>query len=216
MKILPPNRRGRLRLLALLGVLLGVGYFCNAQVLVYYLGYSPREGDIVFQSLPSGDLVKAIEGITHSPFSHCGVVLRENGHWVVMEAIGNVHATPLLFWMIRGRSAGIAAYRLDDRYAGLLPAFKQNLAKFSGLPYDYNYSMSDTEIYCSELPYKAFLQASGEEMGKLEKLGDLDWKPFEGFIRSVQGNLLPLDRLMITPCSLSHARQLHEVYRRGI
>ena len=57
-----------------------------------------------------------------------------------------------------------------------------------------------------------FDKASGEKMGKLEKLGDLDWKPFESFIKSEQHGALPLDRTMITPASLARAPQLHEVY----
>jgi Permuted papain-like amidase enzyme, YaeF/YiiX, C92 family len=216
MKFLPPTRAARIRLGILLIVLAGAAYFSNAQVLLYYLGYTPREGDIVFQSLPRSDLVDAIEGITHSPYSHCGVVVREGNNWVVMESIGDVHSTPLFRWMQRGRGAGIAVYRFDSKYESLLPAFKKNLHTYAGRPYDYDYSMSDSEIYCSELPFKAFRSASGEEMGKLEKLGDLDWKPFESFIKSIQGNLLPLDRVMITPSSLSRAPQIHEIYRQGI
>jgi hypothetical protein len=65
------------------------------------------------------------------------------------------------------------------------------------------------------LVYLAFDKASGEKMGTLEKLGDLDWKPYEHFIQSEQGGRLPLDRVMITPASLAHAPQLHEVYRTG-
>ena len=40
--------------------------------------YQPREGDIIFQSLPKMDLVLAIEGCTESKFSHCGVVIKDN------------------------------------------------------------------------------------------------------------------------------------------
>lgn len=216
MKLFPVTLAARIRFVVFVCLLIGVCCYSNAQALYYRLMYSPREGDIVFQSLPHGELVDAIEGVTHSPYSHCGVVLLKDGQWIVVEAIVTVHETPLIRWMQRGRKAGIAVYRLDPKYNAMIPEFKKHLVSYEGLPYDYDYEMSDKAIYCSELVYKAFQKATGEEMGHLEKLGDLDWKPFEGFIRSVQGDKLPLDRPMITPVSVSKAKQIKVVYRGGI
>jgi hypothetical protein len=224
---LPSHRAGRLRLFALLFVFALLAWFNRAQcaflinrapVLYYYFRYSPREGDVVFQSLPhDGDLVDAIEGITHSPYSHCGVVLRnDRNQWVVVESIFNVHETPLFLWMLRGRGGDFTACRLDAKYFPLIPEFKKDLLSYLGHPYDYNYDMTNGQaVYCSDLVYLAFAQASGEKMGRLEKLGDLDWKPYEHFIEAEQGGKLPLDRVMITPASLAQAPQLHEVYRAG-
>lgn len=201
--------------MSLLAILVVVAYFSQAQVIAYRLGYAPQEGDIIFQSLPHADLVEAIEGITHSPYSHCGVVLKEKGEWIVFESIGHVHGTPLMLWMQRGRGAAIAVYRLKPEFQKYLPEFRKQLLAYEGYNYDYDYKIADNEIYCSELPYQAYLKTTGQPLGKLEKLGDLDWKPYEVFIRSVQGNKLPLDREMITPKSLAEAPQLQEVYRRG-
>jgi hypothetical protein len=216
MKILPSSIAGRVRLSLLVVLFLVAAYFSNIQVLYYYLTYSPREGDIVFQALPHCELADAIEGVTHSPFSHCGVVIREGNGWVVIESISNVHMTPLLRWMQRGRSAGVAVFRLDPKYDHLIPDFKKNLKSYLGLPYNYDYTLSDEQMYCSGLVYKAFLKTTGDHIGTLQKLGELDWKPFESFIKSIQGNSLPLDRVMITPVSLSRAPQLHEIFRKGI
>jgi len=184
-------------------------------VLYSYCRYSPQEGDIIFQSLPHGDLVDAIEGITRSPFSHCGVVLRnEKNQWVVFESIYNVHETPLFLWELRGRGGNFAAYRLDSKYTSLVPIFKKDLLSYAGRPYDFAYDMTKEEsVYCSDVVYLAFEKASGEKMGTLEKLRDLEWKPYEQFIESEQEGKLPLDRVMITPASLARASQLHEVYR---
>jgi len=223
---LPVTRSGQLRLLALIFVFALLGYFNRAQcsflisrapALVYYFRYSPQEGDVVFQSLPHGDLVDAIEGITHSPYSHCGVVLRnDKNQWVVIESIFSVHETPLLLWEFRGRGADFTAYRLDPKYSPLIPDFKKQLLSYLGRPYDFDYDMTnDQAVYCSDLVYLTFDKTSGEKMGKLEKLGDLDWKPFEPFIKSEQQGALPLNRIMITPASLARAPQLHEVYRTG-
>lgn len=216
MKCLPSTRLERIRLAVFVCLLLGVGYVFNVQLLLWRMSYSPQEGDVIFQSLPHGELVDAIEGATHSPYSHCGVVLRRGGEWVVVEAIVDVHETPLFHWQLRGRNAGFAVYRLGDRYQTAIPEFKRRLMEYRGLPYDYDYAMSDRAIYCSELVYKAFQKTTGEELGKLEKLGDLDWKPFEEFIKNCQGQKIPLDREMITPVSLSNAKQLQLVIRKGI
>ena len=50
--------------------------------------YAPREGDAVFQSLAGSPLKELIEGATESKFSHCGMVVRRDGRWVVIEAVG--------------------------------------------------------------------------------------------------------------------------------
>jgi len=151
MKFFPSTLAARIRLAAFVVILIGVCYTFKAQVFLYRLAYSPREGDIVFQSLPHEELVDAIEGVTHSPYSHCGVVLRRDNKWIVVEAIMDVHETPLLQWMQRGRKAGVAVYRLTPKYTTIIPEFKKHLISYEGLPYDYDYEMSDKAIYCSEL-----------------------------------------------------------------
>ncbi len=52
--------------------------------------YAVQEGDILFQPLPHGALVDAIEGVSLSIYSHCGIVERKNGAGFVLEAIGDV------------------------------------------------------------------------------------------------------------------------------
>ncbi len=45
----------------------------------------------------------------------------------------------------------------------------------------------------------------------MERLGELNWQPHEAFIRSIEG-YVPKDREMITPQSLSEAKELAHVY----
>jgi hypothetical protein len=222
--LVPANRWGQVRLALLLLVFAVLAFVYRDQswfllsrgpALWNYACYSPREGDVVFQSLPHGDLVDAIEGVTHSPLSHCGVVLRDDtGKWVVIESIGNVHETPLFQWIFRGRGGRFEAYRLDDKDAASVPAFKKALLGYSGFSYDFDYDMSHSTncVYCSDLVFLAFKQASSESMGTLQRLGDLDWKGHRDFIRTEANGKLPLDRVMITPASLAQASQLHRVY----
>jgi len=216
MRLFPKTVAGRVRLGILLLCLVAAGVYSKVQVLPYYLFYSPKEGDIIFQSLPHGDLVEAIEGATHSPYSHCGVVLQRDGQWVVAEAIISVRETPLLRWMQRGREAGVAVYRLKPEFQSNIPEFKTQTLSYLDRPYDYDFEMSDKAIYCSELIYKAFQKTTGETLGQTQKLGELDWKPFEQTIRDFQAGGLPLERVMITPEALSKADQFQLVYRIGI
>ena len=63
----------------------------------------------------------AIEGVTKSPYSHCGVVGQKDGQWVVYEAIGKVRITSLKEFLFRGRGGGFVVYRLRDEHREHVP-----------------------------------------------------------------------------------------------
>lgn len=174
--------------------------------------YHFQEGDLLFQSLFRVPLVDAIEGSTGSPFSHCGIVHQRPDGWVVIEAIGPVKETPLENWIFQARDRTFTAYRLNAGLQARIPAIISEAKTFLGRPYDVNYDLDDQKIYCSELIYKACLQATGEKLGQLEKLGNLNWKPYETLIKAIEKGPVPIDRLMITPRHLSEAPQLTKVY----
>ncbi len=179
-----------------------------------YLAYEPAEGDVIFQSLPRGKLVDAIEGATHSPWSHCGIVARdEQGRWIVYEALNGVEATPLRQFLWRSRDDRYAIYRWQDRYQSQMPAVLKQVRSHLGKPYDIRYRMENDEIYCSELIYQAFRDATGEEPGKLVALGELDWGPYRQLIEHLEGGAAPLERLMITPRDLAAATQLSRIHQ---
>jgi hypothetical protein len=208
MKILPKGKWAVVRISICFLILF---YFFGLPI-VYSSLYEPEEGDVLFQSLSrSSDLIRAIEGVTQSDYSHCGVVIHIDGKWYVNEALGTVNSTQLKEWIKRGRGSKIDIYRLRKEHQNHIPAFIQSLDKYQDLPYDIRYRMDDDFIYCSELVYKAWKDATGEELGKLEKLGDLNWRPYEETIVKYEGDDPPLDRWMITPVSLSKATQLEKI-----
>jgi hypothetical protein len=180
------------------------------------VGYEPREGDILFQSLPRNPLIDAIEGATASSFSHCGILHWSGSRWVVIEAIGPVRETPLAAWIAQARNQQFTAFRLKPRYRTKIPAFVQAAQSYRGLPYDIHYDFDDNAIYCSELIFKAFRRAAKEDLGKIQKLGELQWQPHVEVIKQIEGGNLPLERKMITPRSLSEAQQLERIYSNDV
>ena len=181
--------------------------------------YGPQAGDFVFQSLPHNPLIDAIEGSSGSPFSHCGIVKERDGvkrrgdPWVVIEAIGPVKETPLTAWIAQGRDSAFVAFRLRPPLADKIPAIIAAAGNYGGRPYDIHYDMDDGKIYCSELLYKAVRDATGRKLGKMRKLGELNWQPYEKVIRGIENGGLPLDREMITPRDFSEAPELRQVFR---
>ena len=199
----------------IVAVLVALGIFCITGCGADSAsGYKPQEGDVVFQSLPHNPLIDAIEGATDSPFSHCGILHRTKDGWVVIEAIGPVKETALAAWIMQGREKKYTAYRLREKYRSKVPAFIQAAQGYEGRPYDIHYDMDDEAIYCSELIYKSFRTVTGEEMGHLQMLGQLNWMPYSAVIQQIEGGKLPLERKMITPRALSEAPQLEKVFEQ--
>jgi hypothetical protein len=178
--------------------------------------YEPKHGDVVFQALGKSPLIEMIEGCTRSEYSHCGIVALKDGKWMVIEAIGPVREIPLSEWIHQGRKDGFAAYRLTLPHRGKADEFVKAAYTYLGRPYDIHYELDDKKIYCSELVFKAFRSATGEKLGRLAKLKELDWKPYENLIRELEGGAPPLEREIITPANLAAATQLERVYTRDI
>jgi hypothetical protein len=200
-----PLRQVRLMRRVLLGflvVLLGAGCVPKSSLSVK-TEYQPQNGDFLFQSLPHNPLIDAIEGSTGSPYSHCGIVVNRNGVWMVIEAIGPVKETFLLRWIGQGRDGATKVNRVIEA-----------AERYKGRPYDLRYDMDDTKIYCSELLWKATRDATGIELGKLQRLGDLNWQPHEQVIRQLENGQLPLDRQMITPRAVAEDARLKQVFRQ--
>ena len=210
--LLPQSRGAWIRCAAIGAIFLAVCGYRNVFSLWQLAVYHPADGDVIFQSLPHGELVDAIEGVTRSNWSHCGVVVYEHHCWLVAEAIGHVRKTWLPLWLIRGRGGHFAVYRPTKPLPARDEALHVALDHYLGRPYDYHYAPGDDEIYCSELVFDAYRDAFGVTLGASQSLGDLNWRPFERLIRSMEGGKLPLERPMITPVELTHSLFLIRVY----
>jgi hypothetical protein len=208
---MPGSRAARWRLLILLGILFGTGFKARLDRVALAMAYGPREGDIVFQSLPHGPLVDAIEGVTRSEWSHCGVLMRHEGRWMVAEALGEVRWTPWVEWVVRGRGSRVDVYRKDGLGEAEIGGLRREIAGMLGRPYDFSYAPGPEEIYCSELVHRAFAGAMDLELAPWDRLGDLNWRPHEQFIREMEAGPPPLNRMMITPVALTRSPHLRRV-----
>lgn len=182
-----------------------------------YRNYEPQDGDVIFQSLPFSRLVNAIEGATRSPYSHCGIVAKENDRWVVHEAFGAVGSTPLHTYLKRGRNQAFAVYRWRPEFQQHVPQVLAEVRKYRGRPYDERYRLDDdaAAIYCSELIYLAYRTAANESLGELVTLGELKWRPYIDLIERLERAPPPLNREIITPRNLAEAKQLQPAYAYG-
>lgn len=207
----PYSRARRFAWTAVLAAVLVPALWHFASPLRAWRQYQPMEGDVLFQSLPRQEIVNAIEGATGSPWSHCGIVARENGGWVVYEAIEDVHKTPLDEFYRRGREGRFAAFRLKEKHRAQVPAVLEKARAYLGRPYDVRYRWDDEAIYCSELIFKAYRDATGESLGKRVKLGELKWRPYQQIIERLEGGPVPVDREMITPRDLAKAEQFERI-----
>ena len=174
--------------------------------------YEPHDGDVIFQSFPLNPLTATIESVTQSGLSHCGIVHRKGSQWIVLEAVGPVKETPLAEWTSRGRNGRYAAFRLKPEYQPQIPEFLKAAYAYSGRHYDIHYQFGDDAIYCSELVYNSFKSATGEDLGRVQKLGELNWRPNVEFIKGIENGTVPLDRRMITPIAVARASQLDLVF----
>ena len=182
-----------------------------------------RDGDLVFQSSHSAQST-AILAVTHSLYTHMGIVAHRGAELVVIEAAGPVRETPLKDWIRHGRFGRYAVYRRDlsiDQVAKIVTAARA----LEGRPYDLFFSFDNRAIYCSELPYLAF-RAAGLDIGRVQRVGDL---PIGGRGKTLidrrsrsdpdcrgldagQCYARIMEQKLVTPVSIARDRSFRQIY----
>lgn len=178
-----------------------------------------RDGDIIFQTTPS-EQSQAIQIVTHSPYSHVGIIFMREGKPYVYEAISKVQYTPLAQWIARDKQQHFVVKRLHNAQQVLTPnaikKLKTQAMIFKAKPYDLTFEWSDSRIYCSELVWKIYERALGIKVGKLQKLGDFDLShPLVQYqLKQRYGNKVPLKNTVISPANMFASEQLTLVVQR--
>jgi hypothetical protein len=129
-----------------------------------------KDGDLIFikSQTSQAALLKISTG---SDWSHVGMVFKRGRGFDVIEAVGPVKWTTLYSFLRASRNL---------QYAVLRPSFGFDatiLRKFAerqlGKDYDLIFGWDDQRWYCSELVWKAYFYTTGEALGALERIKDL-------------------------------------------
>lgn len=172
-----------------------------------------QTGDIIFQTSKSYQS-KAIQLATHSKYSHVGILYRENGILYVYEAIQPVKMTVLTEWIKQGKNEHYVIKRLKNAAKILTPnvilKLKKAGEKYINKDYDIYFEWSDEKIYCSELVWKIYKEATGIEIGKLEKLANFDFSNqiVQQEMKERYGTHIPLDEKVISPEAIFRSKKL--------
>lgn len=175
-----------------------------------------RNGDIIFQTSLSNQS-KAIQLATNSQYSHCGIILIENGQYFVLEAVQPVKKTALNKWIARGEKGYFVVKRLINADEILTPEILMKMKvegeRFLGRNYDLTFEWSDERIYCSELIWKIYQRATGLEIGKLEKLSDFDLtnEAVKSKMKERYDEQIPSNETVISPAAIFESELLKTV-----
>lgn len=175
-----------------------------------------KSGDIIFQTSVSGQS-KAIQLATHSKYSHCGIVYKNGENYFVYEAIEPVCLTPLDDWIARGSGGHFVIKRLKNADEVLTPLVLSKMKtvgdRFKGKHYDLYFEWTDDKIYCSELIWKVYKEATGLELGKLEKLKNFDLSSVavKEKMKARYGNNIPMNETVISPESVYNSELLRTI-----
>lgn len=167
-----------------------------------------ESGDIIFQTSQSPQC-EAVRIATNSKFSHCGIIYNLNGKWFVFEAVQPVKLTPLDEWITHGKDNKYVVKRLKNAKTVLTPEILQKMENYSqqfdGKQYDAYFEWTDTKIYCSELVWKIYKNATGIELSKLRELKDFNLNDarVQKILKERYGNAIPLEEKVVAPSDLA-------------
>lgn len=143
---------------------------------LYAAGSCPlKDGDLVFIKSQS-EQSKLLKLTTGSEWTHVGMAYKnENGpggpHWDIIEAVQPVKWTTLYSFVRRSKDLAFEVRRASFEFD---PSVVKSYAIDKlGKDYDLIFAWDQERWYCTELVWKAYKKASREELGTLEKIGDL-------------------------------------------
>ena len=178
--------------------------YINSDNVLSDINSSIKNGDLIFQTSVSSQS-KAIQLATKSKYSHCGIIYQNGKDFYVFEAIQPVKLTLLSTWINRGKDGKYVIKRLKNGDKLLTPPVISKMKnvgeRFKGKNYDLTFEWSDDKIYCSELIWKIYKEATGLEIGRLQKLKDFDLTNpvVKTKMRERYGNNIPLNEPVISP-----------------
>ncbi len=122
-----------------------------------------REGYVLFQMSKSSQSI-FIQYATGYIWSHCGIVGYKGGEPYVLEASNVVKLTPLNEFTHRRHFGIVYKCRYIDK------PIKNKYKKYLGIPYDSQFSLTNSRYYCSELVWTIYKEQFGLTLCKPKPL----------------------------------------------
>lgn len=181
--------------------------------------YEPMEGDIIFQSSVSPQC-EAIKQATKSTYTHCGIVFKQDGKWMVIEAVQPVSINSFEKFVDRGEHGHFVIKRLKNREKilteSVLRQMRAQADAYLGKNYDATFEWDDEKIYCSELVWKVYKTGANVEVGILQKLRNFELSSplVQKTLNERYGKNIPLDETVIAPSSIYESPELITVFTK--
>lgn len=188
-----------------------------------------KDGDLVFQTMTISQSV-AIMMASNSIYTHVGIVkIKANGQPVVIEAVGPVKETDIEDWLEQGLGKFVTVKRIKGLKSEDAKKAFSEAEKYYGKPYDIFFMFGNNEIYCSELVYYAFKDGADIELGKVQKVSDLNINNFaarelienrwrihplcqDSGMNFEFCNKIIMNQALVTPASMAEDERLELVY----
>jgi len=138
---------------------------------LYAAGSCPlKDGDLVFIKSQS-EQSKLLKLTTGSDWTHVGMAFKNEAGWEIIEAVQPVKWTSLYSFVRRSKDLAFEVRRATFEFDA--EKVKTYAVDKIARNYDLIFAWDQERWYCSELVWKAYKKASGEELGSLEKIGEL-------------------------------------------
>ena len=175
-----------------------------------------NEGDIVGHT-SGADYLGLLRNITESPYTHVGILVKDEGKLMVLEAVGGgVMINPFSSFISRGEGGKYTVLRVKPEFRDSLFKVMDIARGFIGKEYDDRFEPDDENIYCSELIYKAFKRGSDAKAGEMEKLSDVlgvqKYNPIVSAVIKRKFGGKPDDILVVSPGSVMRSGYFDIIY----
>jgi uncharacterized protein YycO len=129
-----------------------------------------KDGDLVFIKSQT-EQAKLLKLTTGSEWTHVGMAFKRTSGWDIIEAVQPVRWTSLYTFVRRSNEMAFEVKRAGFEFdSSVVLSYSEEML---GKDYDLVFGWDQERWYCTELVWKAYKKASGEELGSLEKIGDL-------------------------------------------
>mgnify|MGYP001164772537 CR=1 FL=1 len=175
-----------------------------------------NEGDVVGHT-SNADYLGLLRNITESPYTHVGILVKENGKIKVLEAVGSgVEINNFASFKSRGENGKFTVLRVKPEFQDSLKEVMDIAKSFIGKDYDDRFEPDDNRIYCSELIYKAFKRGSDAKAGKMKSLSDVlgvqKYNPIVSAVIKRKFGGKPDDILVVSPGSVMRSGYFDVIY----